>query len=106
MNSGLRGKKRLSLSEDVSPLEGAINIVDAMLVFACGLMLSLVIHWDVDLNTVKERINLRQGQEISGQPEIRKDLIESEGEGELYQKLGTVYRDPVSGKLFMLTDRK
>jgi len=34
--------------EEINPLEGAINIVDAMLVFACGLMLALAINWNVD----------------------------------------------------------
>lgn len=50
MNGGLRRNiRRRSMPEDVSPLEGSVNIVDAMLVFACGLMLSLVMHWNVDL---------------------------------------------------------
>jgi hypothetical protein len=91
------------LSEDVSPLEGAINIVDAMLVFACGLMLSLVMYWNVDLSRVGERINLNRGQEVTETPEIREDLIETQGEGKLYQKMGTVYKDPATGQLFMLT---
>ncbi|MEN6348485.1 MAG: DUF2149 domain-containing protein, partial [Syntrophomonas sp.] len=101
MNGGLRSRRRLR-DEEVNPLEGAINIVDAMLVFACGLMLALVINWDVDLHTVNERINLNRGQEVSQEPDIRSDLIETEGQGDLYEKVGTVYKDPVSGKLFML----
>lgn len=102
MTGGLR-KSRPRVSEDVSPLEGAINIVDAMLVFACGLMLSLVIHWNVDLDKVGERINLNRGQEVTQAPEIRDDLIETQGEGKLYEKMGTVYKDPSTGQLFMLT---
>ena len=102
MDGGLRNSRR-RLSEDVSPLEGAINIVDAMLVFACGLMLSLVMYWNVDLSRVGERINLNRGQEVTETPEIREDLIETQGEGNLYQKMGTVYKDPATGQLFMLT---
>ena len=102
MDGGLRNSRR-RLSEDVSPLEGAINIVDAMLVFACGLMLSLVMYWNVDLSRVGERINLNRGQEVTETPEIREDLIEAQGEGKLYQKMGTVYKDPATGQLFMLT---
>ncbi|HQD76210.1 MAG: DUF2149 domain-containing protein [Peptococcaceae bacterium MAG4] len=102
MDGGLRNSRR-RLSEDVSPLEGAINIVDAMLVFACGLMLSLVMYWNVDLSRVGERINLNRGQEVTETPEIREDLIETQGEGKLYQKMGTVYKDPATGQLFMLT---
>jgi hypothetical protein len=32
-------------------------------------------------------------------------LIETQGQGELFEKMGTVYKDPVSGKLFMLTNQ-
>ncbi len=104
MKGGLRSRSRLRSNEEVSPLEGAINIVDAMLVFACGLLLALIINWDVDLTMQGERINLDRGQELSEETDIRNDLIESEqGQGDLYQKVGTVYKDPATGKLFMLT---
>lgn len=93
-----------TLDEESSPLEGAINIVDAMLVFACGLMLALVIRWNVDLAQFGESINVTQGEEVTDDADIRSDLMETEGEGQLYQKLGTVYKDPETGKMFMLTD--
>lgn len=105
MNGGLRSRSRLRATEEVNPLEGAINIVDAMLVFACGLMLALVINWNVDLANVGEQINLKQGQEVSEDADIRSDLIENQGQGALYEKMGTVYKDPASGKLFMLTNQ-
>ena len=105
MNGGLRSRRRLRAhDEEVNPLEGAINIVDAMLVFACGLMLALVVNWNVDLTNSKERVNLNRGQEVSQETDIRNDLIKTEGQGELYEKVGTVYKDPTSGKLFMLTN--
>jgi len=105
VNRGLRSRRRLkTLDEEVSPLEGAINIVDAMLVFACGLMLALVIRWNVDLAQFGERVNVTQGEEVVDDADIRSDLVESEGEGQLYQKMGTVYKDPATGKMFMLTD--
>lgn len=104
MDGGLRNRRR-RIAEDVSPLEGAINIVDAMLVFACGLMLSLIIHWNVDLGQIRERVELNQTQEVTQDPEIQRDLIESQGQGKLYEKMGTVYKDPDTGRIFMLTDQ-
>lgn len=95
--------RRLKTLEDVNPLEGAINIVDAMLVFACGLMLALIIRWNVDLTEGVERVNVNQGQEVQDSY-IRNDLIETQGEGRLYEKMGTVYKDPVTGQMFMLTN--
>ena len=103
MDGGLRRRRRTF--EEVNPMEGAINIVDAMLVFACGLMLSLIIYWNVDLKQTTERIDLRQGQEITQFPEIRDNLVESEeGQGKLYERMGTVYKDPATGQLFMLLE--
>ena len=97
MGPGLRRTNRWR-HEDINPLEGAINIVDAMLVFACGLMLALVINWNVDLGLGQQRINLEQGREVIDNPQIREDLIETQGEGKLYERMGTVYKDrlPVS----------
>lgn len=105
MNDGLRRRRRYNtLNEEVSPLEGAINIVDAMLVFACGLMLSLVIRWNVDLVQPGNRIDVQKGQEVTENTNIREDLTKSEGKGQLYEKMGTVYKDPHTGKLFLLTE--
>ncbi|TEB08006.1 hypothetical protein Psch_01561 [Pelotomaculum schinkii] len=60
VGGGLRSRRRKT-PEGTNPLEGASNIVDAILVFACGLTLSLVMRWNVDL-----------------------------GQGNLYDKMGTV----------------
>jgi hypothetical protein len=102
VNGGLRGRKRRA-PEEVDPLDGSINIVDAMLVFACGLMLALVMYWNIDLPQKGERVDLKLGREVSQLPDIRDNLIETQGRGKLYEKLGTVYKDPETGKLFMLT---
>lgn len=108
MDGGLRmGNRRpgtLRETEEVNPLEGVINIVDAMLVFACGLMLALAIYWNIDLGPVGERINLNQGKEVTEVPQIRDDLIEMQDQGKLYERMGTVYKDPETGQLFMLTE--
>ncbi len=100
MNGGLRNRSR-RISEEINPLEGAINIVDAMLVFACGLMLALVIHWNVDLDYAKESVNLNRGQEVTQDPNIQNNLKETK----LYEKMGTVYKDPATGRLFMLINK-
>ena len=57
-------------------------------------MLALVIRWDVDLNQVKDGVNLSAGQEISQSTEIRNDLVEVKTRDNC-EKLGTAYKDPV-----------
>jgi hypothetical protein len=91
--------------EESNPLEGVVNVVDAMLVFACGLMLALSVYWNIDLGPIGERVDLQRGQEVTEVSDLRDDLVESEGQGELYEKMGTVYKDPRTGQLFMLTDQ-
>ncbi len=106
MIGGLRrNAKRKSMPEDTNPLEGAINIVDAMLVFACGLMLSLVMHWNVDLGREGGRVDLERGQEIGQEQFTQEDLIETDGQSKQYEVMGTVYKDPATGQLFMLTNQ-
>lgn len=85
-------------------MESVVNIVDAMLVFACGLMLALALYWNIDLGPVGERIDLNRGREVTEVPEIRDDLIENQEQGKLYERMGTVYKDPETGQLFMLTE--
>ncbi len=104
MNRGLR-TSRLRIGrvhEDVNPMEGVVNIVDAMLVFACGLMLSLIINWNVDIGQ-EDMVEMSQGQEVTDVEDVQDNLIESENEGNAFEKMGTVYKDPATGKLFMLT---
>ncbi|HAP93853.1 MAG TPA: hypothetical protein DCM26_04425 [Desulfotomaculum sp.] len=107
MHGGLRSRRLRTLRtpEEVNPLEGAINIVDAMLVFACGLMLALAVYWNIDLGPIGERVNLNRGREVTQTPGLRDDLIETRDQGKLYEKIGTVYKDPATGKLFMLTNK-
>jgi hypothetical protein len=106
VGGGLRNRRLRWSAEETDPLQGVVNIVDAMLVFACGLMLSLVIHWNVDLEGMAaQRVDLRLGQEVANLQDIRNNLAESgeQGQGQRYESVGTVYKDPATGKLFMLT---
>jgi len=107
VNGGLRSKRRRILMSlgGVDPMEGITNIMDVMLVLASGLMLALSVYWNIDLGPAGERVDLQRGQEITEGFDLRDDLIETLGEGELYEKMGTVYKDPRTGKLFMLTDQ-
>ena len=94
MSGGLRSRKygKPRVFDDVNPLEGVVNIVDVMLVFACGLMLALAVYWNIDLGPVGERIDVTRGREVTEAPEIREDLIKTRAQGKLYQRMGTVIK--------------
>ncbi len=91
---------------DVNPMDGVANLADVMLVFACGLMLALIAYWNVDVSGVSGSIDpVEQGQEITedvgGLGEKRDESGESETR---FEEVGRVYRDPATGKLYMVTE--
>ncbi|MDD2216643.1 MAG: DUF2149 domain-containing protein [Parabacteroides sp.] len=100
-SSNLRSKK--TYEEEINPLDGVVNIVDAMLVFACGLMLSLVIYWNVDLEESR-LVQIEKGSDVTQIEEIQDSIEESEGGKNSYERLGSVYKDPKTGKLYMLEE--
>lgn len=97
----LRSKRNLRAyrkQEDFNPMDGMANLADVMLVFACGLILALIINWNVDVSSV-----------ASQQPETKYEVegVESDstqtidGESQL-EEMGTVYRDPETGKYYVV----
>jgi hypothetical protein len=101
---GTRLKRRRSAfdQEDVNPMEGAINIVDAMLVFACGLMLSLVIFWNIDIQN-QELKPSETGVEVTASADAA-DTLDDVDENADYEKMGTVYVDPATGKMYLVEE--
>jgi hypothetical protein len=90
---------------DINPMDGVANLADVMLVFACGLMLALITYWNVDVAaTADTAATTPEGVEIT------EDVGSADGsqeqtpdQGSLVQ-YGTVYRDPETGKLYIMTE--
>lgn len=81
--------------EDEDPRASLVNLVDVMLVFACGLLAALSAGGQTMLVKPKE---IEQGQEIKA-PDIASS---SSHLGNGYQSVGQVYRDPKTGKLVLI----
>lgn len=92
-----RGSKR---GEDVDPMSSMGNMGDIMLVFACGLMVALVVAWNVDLGKFQE---MEMKEEIA-QDDIEQITEQLYGEGGAFVERGTVYQDPVTGKYYLVED--
>ncbi|MDR1028865.1 MAG: DUF2149 domain-containing protein [Clostridiales Family XIII bacterium] len=101
LRGSLGGRRRYFEEEDANPMEGAINIVDAMLVFACGLMLSLVIYWNVDIQN-KELVPVEQGAEVSEMDSMAEEVRDTVDDEAQYERMGTVYVDPATGKMYLV----
>ena len=99
MKYNLRRKK---VHQDETPLEMMANLMDVMLVFACGLMLALIVNWNVDLGG--QEVDYVSEQEIT-ETQLNENKSESEiDENQDYKKMGTVYQDPETGRMYMVTD--
>ncbi|WP_347491303.1 hypothetical protein [Desulfoscipio sp. XC116] len=99
-NSALSGRRRSRLHrEEINPLDGIVNLVDAMLVFACGLMLSIVLYWGIDLTKGMEVISQEDLKEVNGLEEAVKDGTFAKG----FESKGMVYQDSKTGKMYIIS---
>ena len=105
--------------ESVDPMHYLSNLSDAMLVLAVGMMLALIVHWNVDISTGGRSDNLsgdtvaaegEGGQSIIDRdsavtftPEQLEQMDATEGESdEGMEKLGEVYYDAATGKYYII----
>lgn len=89
-------------TQDQDPLAGFANIMDVMLVFALGLMVALLSQ-SKELQShfnVNQAVDIQQGKELLDVPENVKKQLEGQDSG--MQSLGTVYKDPKTGKLILI----
>ncbi len=108
----LSRKNSFDERDEEDPMAGVANLVDAMLVIAVGLLVFLVISWNMQaivfnedvtpeqrqdaINAMKQVTEVDQGQQLNETP----DVSNSSGEG--YAEMGKVYKDPKTGKMIMI----
>ena len=108
----LSRKNSFDERDEEDPMAGVANLVDAMLVIAVGLLVFLVISWNMQaivfnedvtpeqrqdaINAMKQVTEVDQGQQLNETPDVSK----SSGEG--YAEMGKVYKDPKTGKMIMI----
>jgi hypothetical protein len=95
--SSLQGSKLID-DGDQDPMSSMGNLMDVMLVFACGLLLALIVRWNVDVSS---------GSISSDVEQIDESQIENVAEGidegdERYDQVGTVYQDEETGDLYIV----
>ena len=115
------GKKRDRFGgESVDPMQFLSNLSDAMLVLAVGMMLALIVHWNVDISTsggvMSDSGESYAAEGEGGSAQIDKDdairfsedelaqmdtdKLEDVGEG--MEKLGEVYYDAATGQYYIV----
>jgi hypothetical protein len=107
-----RRKELLSSDEEIDPMIYAVNMVDCMLVLAVGFLIFTIMSMSMQsiifndmtpqektelIQTVKQTIELKMGHELNDT-----QVINSSGSSNGMTEMGTVYKDPKTGKLIMV----
>ncbi|GGB79190.1 hypothetical protein GCM10011352_01040 [Marinobacterium zhoushanense] len=79
------------------PLGPLANLLDLMLVFACGLIAALVAQSPSLAEHFNSRQQISEGREL---PTLPKGMEGKAGQG--FEAVGQVYRDPETGKLILI----
>lgn len=110
-----RGKGRFE-SEEEDPMAGTANLVDAMLVIAVGLLVFLVLAWNMQSVLFNENLTPEQkeqlmeamNQEVTEVQEgqvLNETPDTSNQTGQGYTEMGKVYEDPSTGKMIMVRNQ-
>lgn len=95
----MRDRFRSRFDGDGDPLAVMGNLVDVMLVFACGLIAALLANSpDLQQALHPEVQEITRGEELPRMP----DAAGEGGAG--MESVGTVFRDPETGKLILVGD--
>lgn len=92
---------------DVNPMESVSNLADVMLVLAVGIMMALIIAWDVDVVNTSPDMNSVSVEDTVELTEEYENLGEGEEESEEsldefgLTEYGKVYKDE-DGNLYLL----
>jgi len=90
-------------NQDSEPLAPLANLIDIMLVFACGLIAALVaISPDLKqhFSTPSTQKIIHSGKELAEVPKSVQQQMQSQ---QGYQAMGQVYKDPKTGKLILIS---
>jgi len=93
--SGRLHASRGGVQEDVNPMAGLSNLADAMLVLAVGIMLALIMHWNVDVTSVQDV------KELNNAENLNSDQVEEIENNKGLQEKGIVYQDSDTGKYYV-----
>ena len=84
----------IEADEPENPMDSLSNLSDVMLVFACGLMVALIINLNVDVSRLSEAVVRYKDDSENAEVERR--------DGAGMEEIGKVYRDPKTGKTYIV----
>ena len=83
--------------EELNPMNYISNLSDVMLILAVGIMLALILHWNVEIKTAEQAEDTKAKESVSFSDD---DLQGTEQMPDDAQKMGNVYYDAATGKYY------
>ena len=93
--------RRARYREDISPVESLVNLVDVMLVFICGLLISIIIFWNINMENLVIILDQEQLIEIEN-PDVLNEQMKAI---DSYGDLGAAVLDPRTGTFMLWTTK-
>lgn len=91
-------------AEDVNPMDSVSNMSDAMLILAVGIMLALIIHWNVDISGEQKVVDVQNTEEISNMESLDDEEVNEVSQESGLSEKGRVLYDEKTGKYYMVID--
>ena len=79
-------------------MSGVANLADVMLVFACGLMIAIIMYWNVDLSKVVDTFDEDNLHEVDDPDQVLQD----DSSASKFEEKGVVIQDPETGKMYVV----
>lgn len=90
--------RRAKAREEISPMESMVNLVDVMLVFICGLLVSIFIYWNIDAGNLSAVIDRQQLVRVDDPEEVEAAAGSLEG----MERQGSAVMDPNTGDIYVV----
>ena len=87
-------------TEDINPMHSLTNLADAMLVLAMGIMVALVLHWNVNLAESSGSTDTEDSEQVV--PFHQEDMEDQEKLPDSAKPSGQVYYDAESDTYYIV----
>lgn len=92
----------LSSDEEIDPMIYAVNMVDCMLVLAVGFLIFTIMFMSTSTVSPQEKAAMQEAVDLNMGQEVNTTTQNSSSGQSGLSSVGTVYKDPATGKLIMI----
>lgn len=100
---GRRTESSFFEDSEQNPMDSLANLVDAMLVLACGLMMAIISFYNVDIKGSSSRTEELKQEQLKEVEDY--GIIDENGNiAGGFESRGKVYEDKKTGKMYVVTE--